>query len=75
MTKTYTADILRIIRQQCEGTDIEFIDSNFTASGVEAVIRDRYDGQFYTIEIMSSPSSGASSKEAGLKAQGQGDSP
>ena len=52
MKETYSFEILLILRGACKGTDIEFTTgAHYTASGIEAPIRDRWNGQIYKITI------------------------
>lgn len=47
---TYAGELMSLI-QHNNADQMEFIKTNYTASGVEATIRDRYDSQLYTITI------------------------
>lgn len=50
MSVTYAGELLRLIK--INGTDnMEFKSSNYTASGCEAVVKDKFDSQLYRITI------------------------
>ena len=46
---THCFELYRQIISRCE--DIKSISSNYTANGLEAVIKDKFDDQIYTLTI------------------------
>ena len=46
---THARELLQLIHLNCK--EFGFIKANFTAKGVEAIIRDNYDGQLYRLAI------------------------
>ncbi len=50
LTKTHTVELLRIIAINCPDS-IEVVKSNYTLKGVEAEIRDLFDGTIYKLTI------------------------
>ena len=54
LRKTHCGELLNLIRLNCE-PNIRFVTSNYTAQGVEAVIKDSYDSQLYTLTLVRGP--------------------
>lgn len=48
--RTHCTELLRIIELNCPD-QIEFVRKDFTSKGIEAVIKDKFDGQLYELEI------------------------
>lgn len=47
---THSKELLNLIQINC--TDqIEFVRANYTAKGVEAVVKDKFDGKIYILKI------------------------
>ncbi len=47
---TYAGELMNLIRTNCHDCMI-FKNSNYTASGVSATIKDKFDGQLYKVTI------------------------
>lgn len=49
MRKTFTMELLNLMSANKE--QMELVSANFTANGIEAEIKDKYDGQVYSVNL------------------------
>ena len=49
MRKTFTMELLQLMTANKE--QMELVSANFTATGIEAEVKDKFDGQIYSVNL------------------------